>query len=65
MVVVTHEMDFAREVCDSVVFMDNGQIVEVGPPEVLFRTPKDPRTKQFLSRVLNRLGSGQEPDKAQ
>jgi len=56
MIVVTHEMDFAREVCDRVVFMDRGQIVEQGPPEVVFCTPRDPRTKQFLSRVLHRLG---------
>jgi polar amino acid transport system ATP-binding protein len=58
MIVVTHEMDFAREVCQRVVFMDDGQIVEIGRPEVLFRTPKDLRTRQFLSRVLNRLGDG-------
>lgn len=58
MVVVTHEMDFAREVCDRVVFMDRGQIVEAGSPDVVFRTPGDPRTKQFLSRVLHRLGNG-------
>ena len=57
MIVVTHEMDFAREVCDRVVFMDRGQIVEVAPPEVFFRSPTDTRTKQFLSRVLHRLGN--------
>jgi len=56
MVVVTHEMDFASEVCDRVVFMDHGQVVEVGSPEVVFRAPQDSRTKQFLSRVLPRLG---------
>ncbi len=56
MIVVTHEMDFARQVCDRVVFMDQGQIVEAGPPEVVFRRPSDPRTTQFLSRVLHRLG---------
>ena len=56
MIVVTHEMDFARQVCDHVVFMDKGQIVEVGKPDVLFRNPTDSRTKQFLSRVLHRLG---------
>ncbi|HVZ46817.1 MAG TPA: amino acid ABC transporter ATP-binding protein [Ramlibacter sp.] len=56
MIVVTHEMDFARQVCDRVVFMDKGQIVEAGPPDVVFRRPADPRTNQFLSRVLHRLG---------
>jgi polar amino acid transport system ATP-binding protein len=60
MIVVTHEMDFAREVCDRVVFMDNGQVVEVGSPERLFRDPTDSRTKQFLSRVLHRLGNGSD-----
>jgi polar amino acid transport system ATP-binding protein len=55
MIVVTHEMDFARQVCDRVVFMDKGLVVEEGPPDVLFRHPSDPRTKQFLSRVLHRL----------
>lgn len=58
MIVVTHEMDFAREVCDRVVFMDRGQVVESGSPSVVFRTPNDPRTKQFLGRVLHRLGNG-------
>jgi polar amino acid transport system ATP-binding protein len=55
MVVVTHEMDFAREVCQRVVFMDDGQVVEAGPPHELLRAPTDPRTRQFLSRVLHRL----------
>jgi ABC-type polar amino acid transport system ATPase subunit len=56
MVVVTHEMDFAREVADRVVFMDHGAIVEDGPPEQLFTAPKSPRTRQFLQNVLNRHG---------
>ena len=51
MVVVTHEMAFAREVCDSVVFMDQGLIVESGPPESVLVTPSHVRTKQFLSRI--------------
>jgi polar amino acid transport system ATP-binding protein len=55
MIVVTHEMDFAREVCQRVVFMDHGQIIESGRPEPFFRSPNDPRTRQFLSRVLHRL----------
>ena len=52
MVVVTHEMGFAREVADRVVFMDEGRIVEEGPPAVVFSEPAHERTKRFLSRVL-------------
>lgn len=52
MVVVTHEMGFAREVGDRVVFMEGGVIVEQGPPEELFENPKHERTREFLSRVL-------------
>lgn len=54
MVVVTHEMQFAREVSDYVVFMDQGVIAEAGEPEELFGHPKEERTKQFLSRYSNR-----------
>lgn len=54
MVVVTHEMQFAREVSDYVVFMDQGFIAEAGEPEELFGNPKEERTKQFLSRYSNR-----------
>jgi polar amino acid transport system ATP-binding protein len=52
MVVVTHEMGFAREVADHVVFMDEGKIVEVGPPEHFFTNPTHNRTKLFLSQIL-------------
>ena len=52
MVVVTHEMGFAREVGDRVVFMDAGQIVEVGSPEHFFTNPKEARTRSFLSKIL-------------
>ena len=52
MIVVTHEMAFAREVSDRVLFMDGGYIVEDGTPEEIFRNPKMQRTKEFLSRVL-------------
>lgn len=52
MVVVTHEMGFAREVADRVLFMADGYIVEEAPPEELFNNPKDPRLKQFLNAVL-------------
>ena len=52
MVVVTHEMGFAKAAADRVVFMDEGQIVEEGPPEQVFGTPKHDRTKLFLSKIL-------------
>lgn len=52
MVVVTHEMGFAREVGDRVVFMDDGFIVEEGSPEDIFDNPQNPRTQSFLSKVL-------------
>lgn len=53
MVVVTHEMGFAREVADWVVYMHDGRIVEVGPPEELFGNPQEERTQQFLDTVLS------------
>jgi len=52
MVVVTHEMGFARKVADQVVFMDEGEIVEAGPPAALFDAPQSPRLQRFLSEVL-------------
>ncbi len=52
MVVVTHEMGFAREVGDRVIFMDGGKILEEGTPEELFSSPKHPRLKDFLAKVL-------------
>jgi len=52
MIVVTHEMGFAREAADRVVMMDDGQIIEVGPPEHFFEAPTHERTKQFLSKIL-------------
>jgi polar amino acid transport system ATP-binding protein len=54
MVVVTHEMGFAREVADHVVFMDQGVVVEEGPPRQLLAQPREERTKRFLGRVLER-----------
>ncbi|NMM43442.1 amino acid ABC transporter ATP-binding protein [Rhodospirillaceae bacterium KN72] len=51
-VLVTHEMGFAREVCDRVYFTDAGLIVESGPPKQVFGDPQDARTKEFLSKVL-------------
>ena len=53
MLVVSHEMRFAREAADRVIFMDGGVIVEEGPPEVIFGAPKEPRTRAFLSRVIH------------
>ena len=52
MVVVTHEMGFAREVGNRVLFMDEGKIVEQGSPEQIFGDPKHPRLREFLSKVL-------------
>jgi putative glutamine transport system ATP-binding protein len=52
MVVVTHEMGFARQVADRVIFMDNGVLVEEGPPEEFFEHPKNERTVAFLSKIL-------------
>jgi aspartate/glutamate/glutamine transport system ATP-binding protein len=52
MVVATHEMGFARRVADRVIFMDEGRIVEVGPPEHFFENPENERTRRFLSRIL-------------
>jgi polar amino acid transport system ATP-binding protein len=52
MIVVTHEMGFAREAGDRVVMMDDGKIIEEGTPEHFFRSPEHERTKRFLSKIL-------------
>jgi ABC-type polar amino acid transport system ATPase subunit len=52
MIVVSHEMGFAREVADRVMFMADGQIVEAGTPDHFFRSPTEERTKLFLSQIL-------------
>ena len=52
MVAVTHEMGFAREVADRVLFIDGGNVAEEGTPEEVFGHPQNPRTKEFLSKVL-------------
>jgi polar amino acid transport system ATP-binding protein len=52
MVVATHEMSFARELSDRVYFLDAGQILESGPPAEIFSAPKEPRTQQFLARIV-------------
>jgi ABC-type polar amino acid transport system ATPase subunit len=51
MVVVTHEMRFARDVAQRVLFMDDGTIVEEGAPETIFTAPREPRTQRFLAHV--------------
>jgi putative amino-acid transport system ATP-binding protein len=51
MLIVTHEMQFAREIAHRVIFMDGGRIVEQGPPTATFGTPQDPRIRDFLRRV--------------
>ena len=53
MIIVTHEMAFARDVSSQVIFMDGGCILEQGTPEEVFENPKEERTKQFLSRFTN------------
>ena len=53
MLIVTHEMSFARGVADRVCFLDGGKIVEAAPPERLFSTPEHPRTRQFLQRIID------------
>jgi polar amino acid transport system permease protein len=57
MIVVTHEVRFAREVADRVVFMDGGVIVEEGPPSEVLEAPKQPRTQQFLRLVEREAGT--------
>ena len=52
MIIVTHEMGFAREVADRVIFMDEGVVLEEGTPQEIFENPQMPRTKEFLSKVL-------------
>ena len=52
MAIVTHEMQFAREIADRVLFMDGGRIVEQGPPQAIFESPRDPRLQAFLRRVV-------------
>ena len=52
MLIVTHEMGFARDVADRVCFLDGGRIVEEAPPNQLFSAPSNPRTQQFLQRII-------------
>jgi len=59
MVVVSHEMGFARSVCNEIIFIENGVIVEQGPPEVLFEDPQHQRTRQFLSKITELYGKSE------
>jgi polar amino acid transport system ATP-binding protein len=52
MVLATHEMSFARDIANRVCFLDEGRILEVGTPEEIFTNPKEPRTQQFLERII-------------
>ena len=52
MLIATHEMGFARQVADTVCFLDDGRLLEVGPPSQVLRDPREPRTRQFLSRII-------------
>jgi ABC-type polar amino acid transport system ATPase subunit len=52
MIVVTHEMGFAREVADRIAFMADGQIIEIAPPAEFFESPKDERTQRFIEKIL-------------
>jgi len=53
MIVVTHEMGFAKQVADRVIFMDSGKLVEMGTPQQIFDNPQEERTRSFLRAVLN------------
>jgi len=60
MVVVSHEMGFARSVCDEIIFIEKGVIVEQGPPDELFLRPKHRRTREFLSKITELYGKSEE-----
>jgi polar amino acid transport system ATP-binding protein len=53
MLIATHEMGFAREIANQVCFLDGGVILEQGPPEQIFSAPREPRTQQFLQRIVD------------
>jgi polar amino acid transport system ATP-binding protein len=52
MLIATHEMGFARDIASRVCFLDGGRILEEGPPERIFSSPVEPRTRQFLDRII-------------
>jgi polar amino acid transport system ATP-binding protein len=53
MILATHEMGFARDIASRVVFLDEGRILEQGPPEQIFTAPAQPRTREFLQRIID------------
>jgi polar amino acid transport system ATP-binding protein len=53
MLIATHEMGFARDIANQVCFLDGGVILEQGPPEQIFSAPREPRTQQFLQRIVD------------
>ena len=53
MLIATHEMGFARDIANRVCFLDGGRILEVGPPDEIFRAPREERTRQFLQRIID------------
>jgi polar amino acid transport system ATP-binding protein len=53
MILATHEMSFARDIASRVCFLDEGTIVEQGPPAEIFTNPREPRTRQFLQRIID------------
>ena len=53
MLIATHEMGFARDIADRVCFLDDGLILEQGDPEAIFTAPQEPRTQQFLQRIID------------
>jgi polar amino acid transport system ATP-binding protein len=53
MIIATHEMGFARDIASRVLFLDGGRILEQGPPDQIFRHPKEPRTREFLQRIID------------
>ena len=61
MIVVTHEIDFARQVSHRVVVMDGGVVIEQGPPDMFFTVPSHPRTRAFLSSVLKGASHARKP----
>jgi polar amino acid transport system ATP-binding protein len=52
MVIATHKMGFARDIADRVCFLDAGTIIEQGPPSIILNDPREPRTRQFLQRII-------------
>jgi polar amino acid transport system ATP-binding protein len=65
MIVVTHEMEFAKDVASSVLMMDHGAVVEEGPPSKIFRQPDSPRTRRFLAQVIEKHRAAVDSDPAQ